>query len=212
MKRVLLLTATSLCIAAISNAQITKGSKLLGVDFSAGYNKSGEEPNENKQSHFYFNPSLGIAVKENSVLGFRVNYGHGKMTSGTSSPERKTTDYGAGIFLRRYLQLGKKVYLFGEGAADYNYSYSKDANNGYEYTNKSNNITLSAYPGFSYAATKRLMIDAGLNRLVAIGYSNSKSTQTMPNSTTENKNSSFGLSTTLGGNTAFSVGFRFLIP
>jgi len=212
MKKVILLTAASLCIAAISNAQITKGSKLLGLDFGAGYNKSGEGLNESKQSHFNFNPSLGFAIKENSVLGFRVNYGHGKMTTGGISPERKTTEYGAGVFLRRYLQLGKKVYLFGEGAADYNYSYSKDANNGYKYTSQSNSITLSAYPGLSYTATKRLMIDAGLNRLVAIGYSNSKSTQTTPNSTSVSKNSSFGLSTTLGGNTSFSVGFRFLLP
>ena len=212
MKKVILLTAASLCIAAISNAQITKGSKLLGLDFGAGYNKSGEGLNESKQSHFNFNPSLGFAIKENSVLGFRVNYGHGKMTTGGTSPERKTTEYGAGVFLRRYLQLGKKVYLFGEGAGDYNYSNSKDAGNGYAYTSKTNSVTLSAYPGFSYAATKRLMIDAGLNRLVAIGYSASESTQTSPGSTTVSKNSSFGMSTTLGGNTSFSVGFRFLLP
>lgn len=220
MKKVLLLTFASLCLATITHAQIKKGSKLLGADASFSTTKREADNNNNEKSNYFsFSPSLGFATKDNTITGFRLSYGNSnyrRISIFTQPINRETNSYSAGVFKRKYKQLGSSVYLFGEAGADLHYSKVVDKNfNAISETNETNTgASLSLYPGFAYLSGRKLLIEAGLNRLLAISYSRNKyeTKNTVNGVTTTNytKSNTLNASTTLGANLGFSLGFRFL--
>lgn len=210
MKKILLLTIVSFSLAHFAQAQMAKGSVLAGIDVSANYSKNGTEPNETKQTSFYANPSVGVAVKQNTVFGARLLYGHGKYTY-TSSPKQESNQFGGGVFLRRYVLLAKKVYLFGEAGADYNHQKTEQNSSTYGYKTKGNGAALTVYPGLSYAVGKKLLLEAGLNKLLAISYTHSETENTdILGNVSTSKSTAFGISSVIGANTSFSLGFRLL--
>ncbi len=77
MKKVILAFLSIAVCALFASAQIIKGSALLGGGLNFGSNKS-EAPNgsESKQTTYAVNLSAGSAVKENTIVGGSLNYGH----------------------------------------------------------------------------------------------------------------------------------------
>ncbi len=97
-----------------SYAQISKGSIFLGgqINFTS-YSISGM--NSQKSNSFTFSPAIGKAIKDNMVVGVDITYAHVQGDQDTV-PLNETTDvFGAGVFMRRYVPLGKGFYVFGQG-------------------------------------------------------------------------------------------------
>src|SRR5215208_6544861 len=126
MKKFTLSGITFFFTASFVNAQINKGTILLGGGISAGIGKSSSSvpaySYENKFREVNIYPAIGLAVKQNIIVGIKGSYGYNKNEYSYPSLENKSRSYSAGVFLRRYLPLGKSFYLFGEAGASYYYS------------------------------------------------------------------------------------------
>jgi hypothetical protein len=212
MKKMILFALASLCLFSFSSsAQITKGSVLLGGGISGGKNKSESNNQEGSYSSISFYPAIGLAVKENTVVGLRLSYNHSKSEADNSPYKLEQNGYSAGIFYRKYMPLSKKFYLFGEGAAYYSH-------NGQEYifpdiksTQKTNSIGVNFYPGVAFAATRRIHLEVGLNNLVDLSYNRSETKNNSSVSTPSAKSSGFSFATNVSTAAPLTVGFRFVL-
>lgn len=209
MRKTLLFLFACLFINSFVQAQIKKGTILLGGNISAGSSKfeiKSPLHSEQKSHGITINPSIGFTIKENLVLGGGGIYGY---SSSKESNSKSTNNlYGAHIFLRKYLTLGKGFYLFGDGSVYFNKSKNDNTSNGLKTsTAKTTSIGMSFYPGISYAVNNRFHLEVGLNNLAYINYQNQKYTAGS-NSTESN---SFNLGTSISGAVPLSVGFRFLL-
>jgi hypothetical protein len=211
MKRIALLTIASFCLFSIANSQITKGSLFLGgsLGISSGEYKSTADTS--KSSFWYFNPVIGIAIKENSIAGIFLGYGRGT----GNDTEIEQNNYNAGLFFRKYKPLGKGFYLFGEGNLSYyhNLYEQDDPVNGYR-LQKNSGITLGIFPGLSYAVGKRFYLETALTNLLSISYSKASSETKASSSAPllKDEQSNFGMGVGAGGNIPINLGFRFIFP
>ncbi len=203
--------ATSIAISA--QAQINKGTVLLGGNISGSTNKetNASSTNEYKNRSFSLSPSVGVATKNNTVWGTNLTYSN----SSNKYQGQQTFDYnlyGGSIFYRRYATLGKGFYLFGEANAGYAYSkqkeqYSPTGNR----TRRTDMVSLSLHPGIAYAVHKNFHLEVAINNIASVGYSNQKVT-TVDNGFASATNSrNFAFSTNLSNSNPFSVGFRFAL-
>lgn len=212
MRKILLLACLAIT-TAIASAQITKGSTLLGGNISYSSSKS-ESSNGNtaqEQSMYTLGLSYGKAIKQNLVIGGGFNYGHAESKSG-SVDNPKTNIYEAQAFLRKYFQLGKNFYLYGQPALTYGQSKTKQVHNtDYRTENTGWSATLDLSPGLAYALTSKFHLEMGLNDLVYIGYGEQESKTVALGNVNSTKTTSFGLHTALNTTTPFHVGFRFLL-
>ena len=79
------------------NAQIKKGSILLGGGISGNSGTSETGTNENNNSSLYIYPSVGLAITENAIVGLNLLYNHNQnKNNGTKIQESNT--YGADFF------------------------------------------------------------------------------------------------------------------
>ncbi len=205
MKKVFtLFTIATFCFTA-ANAQINKGSILLGGNISGNtYNsKTSSSPSSTyKTSGFNFSPTVGVAVKQNLIIGGSLQFGTGK-TSSTNNNDINRNSYGVGVFVRKYKQLSKSDFYF-LGEADGNVSFSKETiKSSPQFIRKQTSVGIGLTPGIAYAVSKRFHLEAALQNLVSLGYTN-----TNENGTTSD---SFGISTNLSGMNSISFGFRFFI-
>ncbi len=198
-----LLLPALLLTSLLSFAQIEKGSTLIGGTLA--FSTVNNESNNSKLTAFNISPAIGKALKQNLVLGVDLLYYYSKSKSvGVPANEAKTNGIGGGVFLRQYASLAKKLYLFGQGrigTAFYKTEHTSPAINDY----KNFNINLSAYPGFAYSITPRLMLEAGLPNLLQVNYGSQK----IENSS--DKNSSFEILTSLSDGVPLSIGLRVLL-
>ncbi len=217
MQKIVLFFLLVLTGSLAASAQITKGSILLGGGVSFGNNKSEAENNyEAKQTGYYVGLSAGIAIKENTVVGGSISYGQTnqkRKTGGNTFTPYENTTYGAGVFLRKYLPLGKNFYLFGQGGLNYNHNNQFQLSNNTEQRIETNgwNVGLSVAPGLSYALTKKFHLELGFNELAGISYGRSKTNNTFLGGTSTSHNSAFGFTTSLGTSTPLNIGFRVLL-
>ena len=81
-------------------AQISKGSILLGggIGYSNQENKQEGSTVESKTSNFYISPAIGIAIKENLIVGGDLSFSNQMQENGSN--ETTTKYYGAGIYMR----------------------------------------------------------------------------------------------------------------
>lgn len=104
MRKSLLLTGASFFLLSLaSSAQITNGSVLLGGGISGGRSTVENNNQENKYSSFSVYPSIGLAVKENTVVGLRLTYSHSKSAPANNPYTQEQKGYGAGLFYRKYM-------------------------------------------------------------------------------------------------------------
>lgn len=213
MKKMLLLTTALSGATFLCHAQITKGSVLLGGGISAGRGTSESGTVEGKFRSVGFYPTFGVAVKDNAVAGLRLSYYYAKSSQSNPDLSQKSNGYSAGLFYRKYLPLSKAFYLFGEGAA---YYASSETRNDYSPFGSDSRQTqrvigVSFYPGVAYVVSKRFHLEVGLNNLLSLDYSRSTNENLSPGQSTISKNSGINFSTNLSTAAPLTVGFRFVL-
>jgi hypothetical protein len=215
MKKITLLTSAFFCLLSFTaSAQITKGSVLLGGGISGSKNKSeNNNSQESTYSSFGISPAIGVAIKENTVVGLRLSYSHSKseQPSGNIPLEQKQNGYSAGVFYRRYLGLSTKFYLFGEAAAYYYFNKQENTYPGSVSSQESKSAGLNFYPGVAYAVNKRIHLEVGLNNLVDLSYGSSTTKSTSSGNTVTSKSSGLGFTTNVSASAPLTVGFRFVL-
>ena len=212
-----LLIACIFFFATSTHAQINKGSTLIGgtLDLSSN-NLKNPDSSLSKQTYFSISPSIGFALNTNTILGFSLLY---KINTGNGSLYPfKTKDnlYGAGMFLRKYQTLFNKFYLFGEGnfMFDYEtYNYTVHEIIQSEYDSKAYSFSLNLTPGVAYTLTRKWQLEAGLQNLLAIGYTSSKETSKSNLVNPDFKETGFALNSSFNPTTFNNIfiGLRFLI-
>ena len=154
-------------------------------------------------------PVAGIAVKQNLVVGFSLSYAHNKDNLKTVNYETKSESYGAGIFIRKYVPLGKGFYLFGETGLNY-----QDYASTYTYPSqkselKVQKIGINLYPGVSYAMSSNFQLEFGLPQLVSLGYSK---TEQLVNDATTQETNGVNFNAAASAFSSFVLGFRIFLP
>ncbi len=213
MKKLTLLTVALVMASLFAQAQISKGSVLLGGGLSVGSGKSEGGPSENKSRSFGFSPAVGIAVKDNAIVGLRLSYSASKSEQENINYLQKFNGYSAGVFYRRYLTLSKAFFLFGEATAYYASSENSNENKPGNYKNvqKSRSVGVNLYPGVAYVVSRRFHLEAGLNNLLSLQYGTTKLTTTTSGQVTQSKSSGVDFSTNFSTAAPLTVGFRFVL-
>jgi len=202
MKKIILFSFLFILFTSALYSQINKGSILLGGNI--GFNNNKVKDTDKKSNSVSVSPAIGIAVKQNIVVGINLVYSHLKSTYDNPYSETENNSYGGSVFVRRYITLGKGFFLFGEAdiyyqASDNTYSYTGGKNE-----QKGWSTGIYIYPGLSYAVSKRFYLETGLPQLANLGFSKSKS---ISNGTTEeSEGMSFNVSA--GSLSTISLGFR----
>jgi len=213
MKKFLLSLFTIISIASSLHAQIGKGSLWLGG--GVGYSKS-----ENNDTSYPYtmktlsiNPSIGIAISDNLIVGVTLSYSIiDDNASRNYYLNSKNKQYGGGIFVRQYIPVVNRLYIFGEGDATYTtFKFDKtidDGNRSHTY-NKGWTCAISFYPGVSFALTKKLQIEAGFNNLLSIQYTKRKNNENSFYGEFHSNN--FNARLNLENGAAFTLGFHLLL-
>jgi hypothetical protein len=220
MRKFYFLTITMVCTTIVSQAQITKGSTFLGG--SVFYNKS-ESENENnglyksENSSFGIRPQFGKAIATNKIAGLFVNYNrqNNEQSSGNNISADKGKTYGGGIFLRNYYPLSSRFYLFGEAGLGVNFSDLERTNNSVlSLEDNTTGVGLNITPGISFAAGKKLHLEASLNNLFSMSYSSTK-TKFYDNAgavSSTGKSNHFGVAANANGFSQLLLGLRWVLP
>lgn len=215
----------SLFIAFITistgNAQIQKGTTVLGGSIEFSQRETEADPAwgaSDTYRSFGVSPLFAKAIRENLILGGEIVYGNDFHESGSiNNLESNRRNYGLGIFIRGYRNLGKSgFYLFLQSeliAAFTTYkSTVSSVNPPYSTVQKSDGFTigLNLYPGIAYAITPRMHIETGLSNLFHAGYFNSSSSNN-PGTESKTETSGFNARIGLGGTTTWTVGVKFFL-
>lgn len=209
-----LVTLSLITLGSMAQAQIKKGTILLGG--SLQYQNSKDENIganiKDKSNTYIIQPAIGVAVKNNMVLGLQLGYSHTK--SDDNNIHFTANGYTGSVFLRQYWNITSKFYAFGHVEAGYSQTKgkSKDSNNpDYTYRNKVQNIGASLVPGIAYSVSNKIQLESTFLPLLTASYSKSNTAfkyQANGNSTTEN---TFRVNGFLSNGQTFSLGVRCLL-
>jgi hypothetical protein len=216
MKKIFLIIVTVSVIAS-ANAQIKKGSIFLGGDISGSTQKTKRinDAASYKQSGINISPVFGKAIKDNLILGANAGLGLYKNDNwnGSGNNKVKSTAYNAGIFLRKYKNIGTGgFYLFVQGGLNGSFYKQEQEEPASSWTEtKRFSVGINAYPGISYAVTNKLHLETGFNNLLSLSYFNEKNESGNPVTTTY-KTNGFSIASSLSNATSsLYLGFRLLI-
>jgi opacity protein-like surface antigen len=220
MKLKLIFSVVFVCtLLSASYAQINKGTVWIGSNFSYARDK----PKTDQQTNFWKTrtvsilPSFGVAIKENLVLGIFGNYTnvYREQQSTYYYNKREEKIYGGGLFVRRYVPVFKRFYLYGEGRLGYNKSeieenWANTSASGFSNL-KSWETGLTFTPGIAYAITRNILLETGVAALFDARYKNSETKYSATIYTPPYSVKSFTAGVNLENMSAFYVGIRFLI-
>ena len=211
MKRILLFTIISVFTFSFSNAQINKGTIFLGGGIYASDVKNDfNGTSSNNTTEIGFSPAIGLAIKDNLITGVRLGYSSYSYKPSNSSNDTRH-GYGGGIFIRKYMPLGKSFYLFGDASANYNYYKQENTYQTVTSTDLLNSAGISLYPGIAYSVSKHFQLEASINNLLNLYYTKSDHNQPDPNNPSHYSNSGMTFSVNANGMSALNIGFRFMI-
>lgn len=217
MKKILFIALALSSISITSKAQITKGSILIGGDLSLNSSKSVSRSPSNtftsKTKGIYISPVFGMAFKENLIFGGSLTFGTSKTEYNGSSNEGESDYFGAGLFLRKYKNIGNKgFYFFLQSDLKWFNSEQEVKSPGFYIENsKHNEYSLSLYPGLSYAVSRKFHIEAGLANLLSISYYSKDGFRQNSNVTETDSEKGFGLSSSLDNGSVINIGIRFIL-
>lgn len=211
-QKVLLSLLILFSVIGSAHAQISKGSLWLGGGVS--YSKSKTNlPSTIPDTTRIFNitPSIGIAVSNNLVVGIKLLYSSYKDNISPLYSNQKNKQYGGGFFVRKYIPVVNRLYIFAEGDATYtHFKFLRTYSNGYaDLYNKGWTGTIAFYPGLSFALTKKLQIEAGFNNLLGIQYTKANANDGYYN--TNKRSETFTAGVNLENGSALFLGFRLLL-
>lgn len=208
--KIFTLIVLGLCITATMNAQIKKGSVLLGGSVGFSSSKSEDEYSKNKQHNFNISPAAGKAIKDNLIVGVDVSVGGSKRT--VNGFNYRGNSHGVGIFVRKYFEAAKRFYLFGQGrvGTDF-YKQEHDYNGGFA-KRQGHSINAGFSPGVSYAVSNKVHLESGFTNLFYFRYYNDKDTPMSPIYTNLiSKSSGFNVGTFLNNASEITLGVRILL-
>ncbi len=216
MKKLMIISSMLLCSYFV-NAQLDKGTKLLGGSLNFATSKTTDQNssgNTSKYTTVSFSPSIAWATKKNSFTGVSIRFGYATqpsiITGGTYYTSAKQISTGAEVFKRKYLDLGKSFHLFGHGGLGVSYDRAKNSSVNAALINKNYTAAINFYPGFAYQFNKKMMLELTTGSLMNIGFSHSEMTSTSVGSTPQkNKNNSFNLNTGLNSGAFSNIGIGF---
>jgi hypothetical protein len=219
MKRNLLLAAAIMAFLFPAKAQIRKGSLFLGGQVGLSTQTYSFENTTDKSNHLFLSvsPAIGKAIRENLILGGSLYFSYYRNASNKVIYEQGHSE-GAGIFLRRYLLLGKSFYLFGNNAlgayfnsSNFNSSYAPYTP--YNYTPEGYTIYFSFSPGLAYALTNKLHVEVAFNDLAYARYSYSRQVVIQPQSGVSSNSTvgGFEAGASLNSLSSLLIGFRVLL-
>ena len=207
----LLLVLASFSLAA--TAQIKKGSLFLGGDIGGSTRTAKTDGTSlGKENSLRISPVFGKAVRENLFVGIDGTLSLYKNEISNSPNDYKQQQYGGGVFIRKYKPLGKSdFFLFLQCRLGYQYQKLVSINNPpTAFSTKTNTVSLSAYPGISYAVSKKLHIETGFNGLVNLSYYNETNNQGNSGSGIV-KSNGVSLHSSLENLSSIYIGFRLLL-
>ena len=220
MKQKFLLSLVFVCTFIVSaHAQIKKGGTWLGG--SIGYSEQKTDydgsTSDSKSRTFGISPAIGKVVKDNLVVGFSLNYYNSKIENNNSSStiDQKGKGYGGGVFVRQYVPVISRLYIFGQGNANYSSTRINETQRDYygiptKYKTKGWYSGLSITPGVAVSITKNLQMESGFNNLFNVSYSKNKRSLDSP-SAPKTTTSNFSAGVSLENQSALYLGFRWLI-
>ena len=216
MRKIILTIIIVSIFVCSANAQIKKGSFFLGGNISGSTQKTKttDDVTTYKQNMINIFPVFGKAIKENLVLGVNAGFGiYDNEYPAGGNMDFKTSSYSAGVFLRKYKNIGTSgFYLFVQGGLGGGYMTQKQEG---PYTpgfdeSKRISVDIGAYPGLSYAISRKLHLETGFNNLLSLTYFHEK--REAGNPVTTYKTNGFSISSSLNNATsALYLGFRLLI-
>jgi hypothetical protein len=213
MKKFYFLSVLSLMINMLSFGQISKGSVLLGGDFSTFIQEQKTSSgNANKNNGFSFSPLIGVATRQNIIQGGYLRIGSTKSTNNFSSAVTKTTNTGVGYFIRKYGIIKNNFSGFIQGNAGVGYS-----TNSFELQNSVNksrqtSIGINVSPGLSYKISQKLHLESGLNNIANISYQVTKNLFANPGINDVLRSTQVSISSSLNNfSTNLYFGFRLLL-
>ncbi len=212
MRKVLSLLLITIAVNTTTNAQIKKGAVLLGGQIAVAYSDNNGTNNSQtvqKNNATIFNLSVGKAIKENTVIGIKAGYGgnKNKTTSGPNSYNNDVKFYNAGLFYRKYKNLGTNFYFFGEaGAGYYGTRQTINDNAGNDTENNVSGFQLSITPGIAYQVCNKLQLEVLIPNMVTAQYAVAK--HKAPNNVVS-KSDQFQFSTNLNGSPFNALAFAF---
>jgi hypothetical protein len=212
MKKTLLLACTIVSFATISHAQIKKGSVLLGGGISVGKSTTETNSEEGKSNSISFSPAVGLAIKDNWVVGLFAGISNYENRPSTVTSKQTIESFGGGLFVRRYNSLGKGFYLYGHGAISYsNFSQRQMPSTDFQMNYSSKGVGIYISPGVAYAVSNRFHLEASLNNLVSLSYSKTRTDNISLSGYSTAESKGFNLETNLNTTAPLSLGFRFVL-
>jgi hypothetical protein len=194
----------------VTLAQIKKGSIFLGGSaFITTYKANTNYPDDDrKHVNYSFFPAAGKFVEDNLVWGGELQLAGFNYDLGFDRRHKNFT-VGAGTFVRKYFPLVNRLYIFGQARFGISYIREKTRGAGDRSDSKGYSVGVSAYPGMSFAISKKIYLETGLANLVTVYYAHKKITQTM--TPTFLKTNDFHFGTSLDSETGLTVGIRVII-
>ncbi|MFY9307958.1 MAG: hypothetical protein WAQ28_02795 [Bacteroidia bacterium] len=233
-KHIFLLSLGSL-LSAGAFSQISKGTKFLGGNLSAGLERSDnfyDAPGLSESTYinrsFGITPGFGYFISDKMAIGLSAGYsysynGSSYKPSGSSSYTQINSTRGnwvsANPYVRYYLTLGEKAALFSQLNASYSHGFMNkdfvydDGMNEQIEKNKISSLRLgiSLVPGFSYFLSDKFALETTIGN---VAYEWTKNTG-VPIQTVNAANTYITTHSRLGLNfstSTINIGFRYFIP
>lgn len=208
-------TVFILFLGPLVQAQIKKGSVMLGGGISHASRKTDNESqseNNSRIKYFGIAPAAGIAINDNLLVGIELGYINRKTSyeSIYSDVDQKSDGYFANATIRKYWNITSKFYAFAHGSAGYSSDKGRDKDNDIErHNNKRWTVNATLVPGIAYSVSRKVQLESTFLPLFNISYGNQK-TDSKYTATRSDRNN-FSVSSSLANAQQFSLGIRFLL-
>ena len=202
-----------------ANAQFKKGDKVLGAGLnfqsSTHENNFFTLPQTNKSTNFDLSVEIGMAKKENRLIGFFISAGYGVNkqeypTQPASNSKNDNFNAGVGYFSKCYKPLGKSFFVFGEGRAGLNYFQGNNNINTSNPDTHEYGVNLGLYPGLAYKWNSRFLFELRFADFVSVGYSR-REVKGINDTKDVQRNFSLGSSLGLGYLNNIGIGARWIM-
>jgi hypothetical protein len=212
-RKYLLFLLLATIVSNLLQAQIKKGTLLIGgsISFMNGLDEFDNNTYELKTIGIGIWPSAGKAIKDNLVLGVFGQYGHNRQEYENQLFGYELNNFSMGMFLRRYLQVVKRFYLFGQCHLQGSYTISRNYwNTGFRKT-QIYGIHVGVYPGLSFALNRKIHFESGFNGVFSTGFGHQREENIESSVKSITRSNSFNMGANLNNISAFTLGMRFLL-
>ena len=197
-KKTLLAVSIAFFFTCALKAQIHKNDWLLGGNL--GYNTNNSTGNF-ASSNINFNPHIGLAIADNSVIGLSFQFGYNTQKYNASNFASKihNLNFFSAAFFKKYYAIKNKIGWYGQlnAGAGIQKSIDYDSSGVKTSTSTTQNYTVGFTPGIYYQATPFILLTADFG---GINYQYATSTSYA-------HSSSFGVSFL----SSFSFGVDFIL-